>query len=91
MPAKLNIDADMLANNYKHNKKTNYKKVHQLPISKAQLEYNEETITSKYSIWLRDLINTPKLMSYLKERNEWNDETFSDINWEAYYQSSSHC
>ena len=48
-------------------------------------------LISKSSFWLRDLINTPKLKLYLKERNQWNNKTFNDINWEAYHQSSNHC
>ena len=85
LPAQLNVDADKLADQYittHHN--TNYREVPILPTCGAQLHLPEGTATHKYKreLWLAR--TTGPLQQKLMQRNNWTEDTFEDIDWEAY-------
>ena len=84
LPAQLNVDADQLASEYiRNNPDLDYSTVHLLPHAGLQLQFPTGTLTYKLKRALRIARTEPTLEKALKEKYEWEDETFQDVNWEA--------
>ena len=85
LPAQLNCDADKLADQYITafpNK--DYSWVPLLPASGAQLNLPSGTITFKHKRELRLARTSKPLEEKMMLRNQWDPDTFNNIDWEAY-------
>ena len=84
LPAQLNVDADKWADDFiRHNPDLDYTRVPMFPSAQVQLQFQQGTVTHKLKRALRIASTTPPLEKALKEKYEWNDVTFNDVNWEA--------
>jgi hypothetical protein len=82
--AQLNCDADQLANEFiTQNPDLDYSRAHRLPSNGAQLHLPIGTISNKLSQELRLARTTKPLEDHLKAKFTWDDEAFSDIDWEC--------
>jgi hypothetical protein len=79
----MNVHADSLATDYLDNYADPSKLVPFIPASKASLTIDGETITRRYAQRLRQASNSPRICQRLMLRNNWNDNTFRSINWDA--------
>ena len=84
LAAQLNVDADQLANAFiSTHPDLDYGRVKPLPHAGVQLNLPAGTVTYKLKRTLRNARTAPPLASKLKKDNDWSDNTFHDINWEA--------
>eukprot|EP00957_Ditylum_brightwellii_P139357 10621342-Ditylum_brightwellii.AAC.1 len=90
LPAKLNVDADMLAVGYQtHNKKTTRKAI-RLPVNAVQLHIDGVTVNSNYFLKLKKSANEGPLMRYIAKKQLWSDTKMELIKWDAFRIARKH-
>ena len=89
LEAQLNVQADTLATEALKEAPT-ISKVLLFPSAKCKLIINGKSITRKIPQAVRYQAGAGPMKTYLLERNNWCEETFTDINWEAHGKAHSH-
>ena len=79
--AQLNVDADFLAAQYLREHPQPKPNVLLFPHTHAQFHIQDTTITSRYSLRIRNADSDPTTIEYLKQRYKWTDEIFLRVNW----------
>ena len=54
--------------------------------NKAQVHVEGKTIVSKLKRNLRKIIKRPRIQEYIKKKEEWTEEVFQEVDWEAHEQ-----
>jgi len=82
-PARYNVDADFLANQYltQHPEPRIHAPV--LPASGIQLTLNHGTITSSLKRQIRDAATVPALLNHLSNKYDWGPDQCEDVHWTA--------
>jgi hypothetical protein len=65
------------------------KELHPLPARRAYLRDATGYITSREIRTLRTELPEYELRAYLQKRNDWSDDTYDSINWQAYGSASA--
>ena len=82
--AQLNVDADRLAGKYNQEHGASRPFSLLAPNTGALLMTEEGTLTSKFEHELRTRSTGPALEAYIREKNQWDHNTFDAVNWEAH-------
>jgi hypothetical protein len=84
-PVQLNCRCDHLATTILDNYQDKQMDVmHPLPACPAYLVCNGTYITAKSIKYIEDLTNEQPLHGYHKQRFQWDENTFRDIDWDAF-------
>ena len=81
--ARSNCAADKLATTHNRLRGKKCSSVPRIAGNPIQLHINGETINSKYEQAIRFAASAPAIIKQIKRRNDWNDETFHSVDWEA--------
>jgi hypothetical protein len=81
--ARSNCAADELATTHNRIPGKNCPSVPQIEGDPIQLHINGETINSKCEQAIRFAASSLAIIKQIKRRDEWNDETFHSVDWEA--------
>ena len=79
--AQLNVEADKLADHYLKANPLPKTEVLLFPHAHVQFNLHGATITSRYSLKIRNAECDPVSVQYLKTRHGWTTEVFNSINW----------
>jgi hypothetical protein len=80
----MNVHADSLATDFLDNYAEPSTLVPFIPgASQASLTIHGETITRRFTTWLRHAANSPRLCQHLMAKNDWSLNTFRSINWDV--------
>ena len=80
LPAKLNIDANLLAVKYRALNKKTTRKVIRLPVNALKLHINGVTINSNYFLKLKNSATEGPLLRYIAKKRLWSDTKMVLIN-----------
>ena len=84
LKAQLNVQADQLAADFiQQHPDFDYSRVPLLPSSGCQVELPKGTVTHNLKLELKHARTAPLLEAKLKHRNNWDDDTFESIAWDA--------
>jgi len=88
--SQLNVDADALAGEY-HQRCGDYPRPKALLAPSTHLHCHLEsgTITASWKNTLRNSATTTPLLRYLQEKNQWSEDTMSQIQWKTVSQCMS--
>ncbi len=81
--ARSNCAADELATTHNRLRGKKCSSVPQIDGNPIQLHINGEMINSKCEQAIRFAASAPAIIKQIKRRNDWNDETFHSVDWEA--------
>jgi hypothetical protein len=86
LSARLNVDADELADEYiqAHPDPHNYNRALHFPNTGATIENIHGSLTGQYKSEIRDAYSWPGLRSYLTRRFQWEPNLVTRIDWEAH-------
>ena len=90
LETRLNIEADRLATEYMTEDETHRPTVTLFPTAKAQLIIGGVSVTRKIPQALRFAAGSGPIRQYLRERNEWTEQTLEEIDWDAHGASHSY-
>ena len=90
LPAQLNVDADKLAGDYmRDHPDKDYTKVPVLPTSGIQLNLPAGTITYNLKKEVSMARTTKPMKDCMIAKYDWDEDTFSDIEWEAHRRAAN--
>jgi hypothetical protein len=89
LEARLNVQADTLATAALFDAPT-VPKVALFPTAQCQLIIDGKSITRKIPQAIRHQAGLNDIQTYLMERNNWSEDTFSEVDWEAHGKAHSH-
>jgi hypothetical protein len=81
--AQLNVDADAMATEYQEQHGQHLPTVLMFPHTSAQLHLQHGTCTSHIPAALRSAETSPQLANYIRIRNQWTQQQFDSVNWDA--------
>ena len=84
LEAHLNVEADAEARAFLNLHPEPYRKCHMFPHTHAHLSVNNETITYRYPLRLRNAECDPLIERYLQDKHSWSSGTFNTINWKVH-------
>ena len=85
--AQLNVDADQLAAEYQAKHGQSLPTVLMFPHTAAQLHLTHGTCTSHIPSALRTAETSLPLAKYIRTRNQWTQQQFDSVNWDALQQA----
>ena len=89
--AQLNVEADKMAGKYHELNQPQVKHVIMSPRARVHVESEKGTVTSNYEEVIRQEVGTPPSMTWMRERNSWEQETANQINWSAHGKALKRC
>ncbi len=81
--AKLNVDADAEAGEYRYNYPESRPRVPRLPSNPAQLHIRGITVSSHYRTEIEKASSLHQLRAYIQEKNKWTQTEMDYLNWAA--------
>jgi hypothetical protein len=84
LDAKLNVDADAEAGEYRFNHPEPRPRVPRLPSNPAQLHIRGITVSSHYRTKIEKASSIHQLRAYIQEKNNWTHTEMDYINWAAH-------
>jgi len=90
LPAKLNVDRDLLAVEYQALNKKTTRKVLQLPVNAVQLHISGVTVNSNYFSKLKKSANEGPLIRYIAKKQLWSNTKMKLINWGTFWIGRKH-
>ena len=83
LEGQLNEDADRRAAQYQHEPDRQSDVVPRLEGNSAQLYIDNATVTHDYKTVIRQAATAPALQDHIMRKEDWSQETFDTIDWEA--------
>ena len=87
--AQLNVDADKRASMYQRLHGAQRPFTLMSPHTGVHLVTPQGTITAKHKVEMRLRSAGPGLQAHLKQKNQWTDRVFENVNWEAHGKALS--
>jgi hypothetical protein len=84
LPAQLNCEADALATTALRAIPEPIPQSLVFPSAACQLDVADATISRKVQASLRFSATEPAMLQYIKDRNNWDDETYASVSWPAF-------
>jgi hypothetical protein len=89
LDARLNVDADAEAGEYRYNNPEPRPKITRLPSNSAQLHVSGATISAHYRIEIEKAASTTNIREYIRSKNDWTTKQIAYINWDAHGKALS--
>ena len=77
-----NIQMDRLAEMYRLQRPTPLTVV--LPATEAAIIYRDQVITTKIGPKIRDILHSKPLRAYVMEKEDWTEDIFNSVDWQAF-------
>ena len=90
LPAKLNVDTDLLAVEYRVSNTKTTRKAIRLPVNAVQIHINGVTVDSNYFLKLKYSATEGPLLRYIAKKRLWSDTKMVSINWDVFWITRKH-
>jgi hypothetical protein len=84
LEARLNVDADSLAGEFRKNDSSTRPLVPRFSSNYAQLQIDGQTISGSYRQAIRRATSFAPLLSYIQLKNSWSTETVDMVDWQVH-------